>query len=415
MAVADQAFSSLTNFALALVVARTVDVREFGAFSIVFAAYTIVVGLTRAVATEPLAVLYTGARGPAFRSATSAAAGAALIVAVGAALVCAAASLAAEGPLAEGLIALALILPGLILQDCWRLSFFAAERGGDALTNDALWACALVVGLAFLLPQPGAPSIGQLLMVWGGAAALAAAAGAAREKAVPLLWRAREWLHETRSLSSRYVPEFVISVVGAQLTLVGVGIATGLAEAGALRGGQVVLGPLNVLFMGAALIAVPEAVRALRTSRDRLTTFAKGLSGGLAGAALLWGAVVVALPDDLGSALLGGTWRRAEPTVLPLALWSATLGAMAGPITALRALGRATESLRVRAVVVAASLAACVVGALGGRAEGAAWGLATAGLVGCVLWWYALGRATPAAPPQETAVIPPEHAGDFFP
>ena len=52
----DQALSSLTNFALAVVVARAVTAEEFGAFGLAFSAYLLVLGLVRAVTAEPLLV-----------------------------------------------------------------------------------------------------------------------------------------------------------------------------------------------------------------------------------------------------------------------------------------------------------------------------------------------------------------------
>lgn len=45
--VGDQALSSLTNFALGLITARTVTAYEFGAFSLAFATFTAGLGLAR--------------------------------------------------------------------------------------------------------------------------------------------------------------------------------------------------------------------------------------------------------------------------------------------------------------------------------------------------------------------------------
>lgn len=390
--VADQALSSLTNFALALVVARAVDLREFGAFSLVFAAYTVVLGVARAVATEPLAVRYAGAGAPELRSATGAAAGASLVLGVAAGIGCALASLPAGGALAQDLLALAVVLPGLVVQDSWRLSFFAGEQGARALVNDLVWAVMLAAGLALLLTSVENPSAADVLLVWGGTGTFAAVVGALQAAALPAVRRTRAWLRETIALSSRYAGEFVTTVAGAQLILFVVGAAAGLAETGALRGGQVVLGPLNVLFMGTALVAVPEAMRALRESRDRLDWLVRAVSGALGGAALAWGAAVLALPDDAGEALLGATWGAAEPVVLPLTLWLVGLGAAAGPTTALRALGAAGRSLRTRVAATAAAVVLSAGGALVAGAEGAAWGLAAASGAAAVLWWIELRR-----------------------
>ena len=61
---ADQALSSATNVALTIVVAREVGTADLGAFGVAYAAYLILVGLSRAVSSEPLLVRHAqgGAR-----------------------------------------------------------------------------------------------------------------------------------------------------------------------------------------------------------------------------------------------------------------------------------------------------------------------------------------------------------------
>jgi hypothetical protein len=56
---ADQALSSLTNFALAVLVARAVSTSALGAFGLSFTTYTITLGATRALCSEPLTVRYS--------------------------------------------------------------------------------------------------------------------------------------------------------------------------------------------------------------------------------------------------------------------------------------------------------------------------------------------------------------------
>ena len=76
----DQAFSSLTNFALGIVIARTVPIAEFGAFSLAFAAYLIAVNMIRAFPMQPLAIRYSTLPVDAWRRGTAAALGTVLLV-----------------------------------------------------------------------------------------------------------------------------------------------------------------------------------------------------------------------------------------------------------------------------------------------------------------------------------------------
>ena len=62
-AVGDQAFSSLTNFLLSLVIARNVTPEAFGAFTLAFAAYTIVLTIARSLTSEPLTIRYSASAG----------------------------------------------------------------------------------------------------------------------------------------------------------------------------------------------------------------------------------------------------------------------------------------------------------------------------------------------------------------
>jgi hypothetical protein len=166
-----------------------------------------------------------------------------------------------------------------------------------------------------------------------------------------------------------------------------VGAIAGLAAAGALRAAQVLLGPLNVLFMGTQVVAVPEAVALSRQSHHRLRGFSLGLSTALAGAALAWGVIVVVLPDRLGEAILGVSWPDAQSVAPFAALAMAGTGATAGAFVGLRALAAARRSLRVRATVSPAILAGATLGAAAGGARGAAAGLAVATWFGVTLWW----------------------------
>src|SRR3954470_2315762 len=75
----DQAFSSLTNFALGIVVARTVPITEFGAFSLAFAAYLFAVNMIRAFPMQPLAIRYSTLPADMWRRGSAAALGTVLL------------------------------------------------------------------------------------------------------------------------------------------------------------------------------------------------------------------------------------------------------------------------------------------------------------------------------------------------
>ena len=57
--VGDQALSSLTNFFMGILVARTVSPDDFGAFSLAFGAYVLALVVSRGLTGEPLVVRHS--------------------------------------------------------------------------------------------------------------------------------------------------------------------------------------------------------------------------------------------------------------------------------------------------------------------------------------------------------------------
>ena len=58
---ADQALSSLTNFALSFVVARSFSTDVLGAFALVFSSYLLFLNIARPLAMQPLLIRFSGA------------------------------------------------------------------------------------------------------------------------------------------------------------------------------------------------------------------------------------------------------------------------------------------------------------------------------------------------------------------
>ena len=148
--VADQGISSLSNFALGLFVARSFGASKFGAFTLAFITYTVVINAARGLATDPLLVRFSGDLVRRWRRATSAATGTALVVGVAAGVLCIVAGLLLPDPVGPAFVALGIGLPGLALQDSWRFAFFARGRGSSAFINDLFWTVLLVLALVLM-------------------------------------------------------------------------------------------------------------------------------------------------------------------------------------------------------------------------------------------------------------------------
>lgn len=387
--VADQALSSATNFAVGVFVARNVSKGDFGAFGLVFSTYLLVMGLTRAVATEPLLVRYSHVSQEELQKGSAAALGAALLAGIVMGALGVVAGLVIQGVLGSGLVALGVALPGLLIQDTWRMAFFASGRGSLAFANDAVWALVLVTGF-LLLQVRDLTGVGWYTTAWGlgagGAALFGYLQGRVRPKASGVLgwWRAH------RDLASRYVGEFIVRSGGTQMITYAVGGIVSLAAVGALRAGQILLGPFNILFQGIWLVAVPEQVRLLRQGGRDFKKSAIALSSILAALALAFGLATRFLPAGIGRALLGDSWTGAQEVILPLALSMSGLGVVMGASSSLRALEAARRGLHARVVTTILLVVGGLSGAMLGGAVGTALGMASGYWIGGGVWWWHL-------------------------
>jgi hypothetical protein len=384
---ADQALSSLTNFTVSLLVAREVGIEQLGVFSLVFATYLLVLGISRSLNSDPLLVRYSAAEPPGWRQGTAMAGGGAVGLGVIAGAGCVIAGAAVGGLLGSALVALGICLPGLLLQDAWRFAFIAAGRSFHAFLNDLVWAVALLPTLAILVVN-GHSSVIGFQLAWGGAAGVAALVGIAQAGLRPWPANPLVWWRRHRDLNGRYLAEFLAIGGVSQLNTYGVNAVAGLAAVGTLRAGEILMGPVHVLFMGGNVVAVAEGARIGGRSPSGLARMSVLVSAAMSVAATLWGVVLVLLPDSIGTRLLGPTWYAAAAVVVPYVLLTVGLTVSAGPQSGLRALAAAREGLRARLIASPLMLLGAIAGAALNGAVGAAWGMAVGNWGGAVIWWW---------------------------
>jgi O-antigen/teichoic acid export membrane protein len=387
---ADQAASSISNFAVGIYVARSLGVTAFGVFSLAWVTYGVVLNVSRGLATDPLVVRFSGVSDTAWRGAVARSSGAALGVGAAIGAACLVAGLALGGHVGPAFACLGVMLPGLLLQDAWRYSFFAAGTGKKAFVNDLVWGVALVPAMV-VAAQVG--SVAAFVLAWGASATVAAGYGYVQSGIRPRMTRARAWLREQRDLGYRYLVENV-SLSGAnQLRAYGLGAIVGVGAVGAVRGAELLLGPFLAVLMGLSLVTVAEAARVLRRAPHRLGKFCLLLGGGQAVAALLWGGALLLMPDRLGELVLGDVWHSAAQLIVPVTLGVAGAGLGTGAAAGLRALAAARRSLRCQLFASACYVAGGLGGAALAGTVGSAWGVATATLAASAVWWLQLRSA----------------------
>ncbi|MFF5720650.1 hypothetical protein [Streptomyces buecherae] len=387
---ADQAASSMSNFAVGVYVARSLGLTAFGVFSLAWVTYGVVLSVSRGLATDPLVVRFSGVPVASWRVAVARASGTALGVGAAVGAVCVILGLALGGRVGFAFAGLGVVLPGLLLQDAWRFSFFAAGDGRKAFVNDVVWGVALVPAMV-VAARVG--SVTAYVLAWGASATVAAAYGCHQSGIRPRLTGAREWLRDHRDLGYRYLAENVGVSGASQLRAYGLGAIVGVGAVGVIRGAELLLGPFLAVLMGLSLVTVAEAARVLRRAPERLGRFCLALGGGQAVAALLWGAALLLVPDRPGELVLGDVWDSASAIILPVTLGVAGAGLGTGAAAGLRALAAARRSLRCQLFASACYVGGGLGGAVVAGTSGSAWGIAAAAGCGSVAWWLQLRSA----------------------
>lgn len=385
---ADQAVSSLTNFAIGMYVARELGVAAFGVFSLAWVTYGVVLNISRGLATDPLVVRFSSVPEDQWRAGVSRSAGTALATGVASGVLVVLLGLIVGGRVGAGFVALGVVLPLLLLQDAWRFAFFAAGQGKRAFANDVVWAVALAP--AMLLAELH-NSVVAYVLAWGIAAGIAAAYGCFQTATLPHLAGIPSWLSDQRDLGLRYLVENVSNSGASQVRMYGLGAIVGLAGVGAVRGVELLMGPFLAVLMGLAFVAVPEAARVLRRDAGQLPRFCLLLGSGQALGTLLWGlALLVLVTDGMGRFVLGDVWYPASALIVPATLGIVGASFITGAAAGLRALGDARRSMRCQLVASLAYVTGGLGGAVLGGAVGSAWGVAAATTFGALLWWAQL-------------------------
>lgn len=402
----DQALSSISNLGVTFVVARMSTAEEFGAFALAYTTYVLAVGLSSAIASDPLVIRYARHSGDDpdradVRSSAGTAIAAGALASVGALV----AALVAGPSTLGSFLALAVVFPGLLLQDHWRYVFFAQGRPRSAAANDLVWVAGQALALLLVFRHDDTPSVFSLVLAWGVGASAGAVFGTFQAGARPATPVSTSWLRKHRDLIPQFVLDFLLMAGGIHITFYGVAVVAGLADAGGLRAGQALFGPIGLLLAASRTFALPEAVRRRRASAVDLWRFGRQFGMALASLALLLAIPICLLPDSFGEALLGDAWAHARPLLLPLSILTAARGATVSPLVGLRALEAANRILLARIAFSPLLLLAGITGALVAGAVGAAWGLAAVQTLGIWIWWrhYAIAfRRT-----RDAAVVAP--------
>lgn len=386
----DQAASSLSNYALFIVVARTEGVRGLGAFSVSYTSYAIILSALRALSTDPLLVRYSNVRRRDLRTPAAMVTGFGGMAGALVGLALVSTGLLVRGPIGPPLVALGATLPLLMIQDACRFIFIAGKQPARAFVNDAVWLTVQIGALAALVSR-GHPSTAVEVLAWGLSGGVAAGFGLFQLWQLPAPLKARRWFRSQRDLGMPFCGAVLVDRGSSQLGFNLVGAVGGLGSLGALTAARALFAPVTTVLSAASSVAVAEGTR-LGGTRLTIRKYSWILSAVLAVLPLALAGVLYFGPQVLGRVLVGKSWLPAREALLPMAVFSAALAATLGPWTGLRVIQAANATFGVKLALAPVSLAAPVVGYLRGGVRGAAIGLAASGIVVVAVWAWVFER-----------------------
>lgn len=393
LTVADQAISSASNMLLSVAIATGVSAAVFGEFALIYSIYWLLLGGTRAAVLDPLLItqrnVLKGAPVHLVAVASATAVGA-LGIPVGLLLL--------ATPLDVAWAVFFLGLPVLLVQDALRYVGFLEQRPGRAVLLDGVWLVVMVV--ATVLALTGAiAGTAAVLALWILGALLAdviglVAFGIRRE---PLRLKAR--LKAMWPVSGPLLGDFALSSGSGQLTIFVLPLVAGTALLGQLKAAQVANGPLNITVAAASVICLPMVARAVESDAGRALRIGRLASLALAGVAVVYGAVLVLLPEDVGRALFGESWGSGW-LVAAVSLQMVLFGITHGALLAMRGSRNTRAALRVRiGVAPIAVFLPVVLTAVWGR-TGLMVGLVVAAATMSLVSWLVAVRVVPQTPPD---------------
>jgi hypothetical protein len=391
--VADQGISSLSNFVLGILVARSLDPESLGAFTLAYVTFAFAISASRGTSTDPLVVRYSGTEPPVWTRAVASAGGTALLNGVVVGVLCVVVGLLLPADVGYGFIALGVGLPGILLQDSYRFAFFSEGKASRAFANDLVWGVLQVATLVALVVTDRLTVVTSLL-AFGATASLAAAFGYLQCGVAPRPLLARRWLVDQKALGGRYLIENLSGGVTRLLRMSVVGLVAGLTAVGLIRAADILMGPFVVLLAGVGQIAVPEAKQVLSRAPEHFVRFCFWLASAQASGAVVWGVfALVAFPLGLGELLVGGNWDGARDLLIPVLLTLVLSCFVLGASTGVRALAASRRSLPAQLTSDGLYLLGGGLGAVVAGASGSCWGVAISAVLSIGVWWRQLRRA----------------------
>jgi O-antigen/teichoic acid export membrane protein len=406
-ALSDQLLSSGTNFAVGIVIARSIGPEGLGSFTLAFGGWLLMLGFLRAFITQPYMVAASGSTETDWRDDTASAAGAQLVLglAAGVSLVIAGLVIGVTEPTGGALVAVGVFAAPLAVQDFWRFAAFSRRMPRKAVANDGVWAIIQFAALGILLVTD-ALTAATAMSAWGMGALAGALVGIAQFRIWPIPGRVmRAWVRRHAALGGWMALASGIYAVGSYAVLIMLS-SLGRKALGGWRSTMNLFAPAQLVAISGESIMLPTAVRMVKNGeRDKLQATCVLYSLGLAGCFGAAGGALLLAGSDVYRLVFGSQFAHYAVLVPPVLAQTIAAGLTSGASVGIRALahGRRMAELQVftsgmRVIFVATVLSSGLTAAI--------WAVAVADMASAGLAW-ALFRSALKGPRPIEAIPPP--------
>lgn len=393
LTVVDQGASSISNFALAVLVAHYSGPRALGVFALATSTYIITQGLVRSFSSD---CLLTRPETDDLVMARYELGGyvTALVLSTIVALVVLMLCLVMTKDFALTFLIFGLSFPFMALQDFARYIGISRREPGYAIRLDVAWF------VLFLLAYSALHAQGWVTMPWlfGAWTVTGAAVGITTLLAhvePGLRESVRFWSRSERAVGARFAGQFLISSVSTYLIFyLLVLFVISVSVVGVIRLSYLALGPVTVMSAGVLTALVPLATRRFQHARASALRFLAAAGAGMAALTMGWAVVLYVAPVATLRRTLGPTWPQSRPLLLWAGLALAFACLLASASAGLRALRAAKENFRVAVAVMPVAIGLPVGGASLSGAHGFVVSAALAGALYAVVAWVVLWRVS---------------------
>jgi O-antigen/teichoic acid export membrane protein len=392
----DQGMSSASNLLLSISIASGVSASAFGEFALLYSVYWLLLGGTRAAVLDPLLITQRNVLRNApisLIAALSALTVGAVGIPIGLALI--------PTPLDRAWIVFLLGLPVLLLQDALRYVGFLRGQPGRAVLLDGVWLL-VMVGATFLAVTGTISGTAAVLGCWVLGALVASLVGLVALPVRAERPRLRARLRSVWPVSGPLVGDFALSSGAAQVVVFVLPLVANTALLGSLKAAQVANGPLNITVAAATVICLPVVAGAVDHGSGPAAALRVGrlASATLAGIAVLYGSVLVLLPDTVGRALFGQSWGSGL-LVAAVSVQATMFGITHGALLVLRGSRNTRPALWVRIAVTPLSVVLPVVLTAVWGETGLVAGLLVGAAAMSVISWVVAVRVVRSAPGRQ--------------